>query len=82
MAHCVSDIHTMFDQLQGECMHDSNSVDFRTIGKIRYMDRITDNSLERPGMLKGIRVGVPDEFNIAEMDERNRKIQRLFLELL
>lgn len=33
-------------------------------------------------MLKGIRVGVPDEFNIVEMDDRNRKIQKMFMELL
>lgn len=35
------------------------------------MNRITDNTLEKPGMLKGLRVGVLDEFNIEEMDPRN-----------
>lgn len=70
------------DTMQGEDQHDSNCIDFTKAGKIRYMNRITDNTLEKPGMLKGLRVGVLDEFNIEEMDPRNQKIQRLFIEML
>jgi len=32
--------------------------------------------------LKGLRVGVLDEFNIEELDERNRKIQKMFIQML
>ena len=38
------------------------------------MDRITKRELEAPGLLKGLRVGVLDEFNVAELDPRNREI--------
>jgi hypothetical protein len=30
--------------------------------------------LEAPGILDGLRVGVLDEFNIEELDDRNRDI--------
>ena len=46
------------------------------------MSRITDTSLIKPGMLNGLRVGVLDEFNISEMDPRNQKVQRQFIEML
>ena len=46
------------------------------------MDRITNNSLHNQDILKGLRVGVLDEFNIEEMDPRNQKIQRMFIEML
>jgi aspartyl-tRNA(Asn)/glutamyl-tRNA(Gln) amidotransferase subunit A len=46
------------------------------------MDRIINKELEAPGLLEGLRVGVLDEFNIAEMDPRNREIQRLFIQML
>jgi len=82
MAHSVADIHSIFDAIQGPCEHDSNSVDFTKIGKIRDMSRITDTSLIKPGMLNGLRVGVLDEFNISEMDPRNQKVQRQFIEML
>ena len=38
------------------------------------MDRVMNRELEAPGLLDGLRVGVLDEFNIAEMDPRNREI--------
>jgi hypothetical protein len=33
-----------------------------------------NRELEEPGLLQGLRVGVLDEFNILEMDPRNREI--------
>lgn len=64
----------VLDLIQGPDQHDSNCIDFRNIGKIRYIDRIVDHKLEAPGILNGLRVGVLDEFNVEELDERNRKI--------
>ena len=46
------------------------------------MDRITETNVDHPGILEGLRVGVMDEFNIAELDERNRNMQQLFIEML
>lgn len=63
------------DVIQGEDRKDSNCVDFAKIGKIRYPHRLTDRSLEG-GSLKGLRVGILDEFNIEELDDRNRKLQK------
>jgi Asp-tRNA(Asn)/Glu-tRNA(Gln) amidotransferase A subunit family amidase len=74
MAHSMSDIHLMFDTMQGYDHNDSNCVDFSKIHKIRYRDRVLDNSLEAPGLLEGLRVGVLDEFAIEELDDRNRAI--------
>lgn len=82
LAHCVTDVHTVFHQLQGLCQHDANCVDFSKIGKVRNSDRLLDPRLEQPGILKGLRVGVLDEFNIAEMDDRNQEIQSTFMRLL
>jgi aspartyl-tRNA(Asn)/glutamyl-tRNA(Gln) amidotransferase subunit A len=82
MAHSINDVHTMFDTMQGEDHNDSNCLDFSKIRKIRYRDRVLDNTLESPGLLQGLRVGVLDEFAIDELDERNRNIQRLAIEML
>jgi Asp-tRNA(Asn)/Glu-tRNA(Gln) amidotransferase A subunit family amidase len=68
MAHSINDIHTLFDTMQGEDHNDSNCLDFRKIKKIRYKERVLDNTLEQPGMLQGLRVGVLDEFAIDELD--------------
>jgi aspartyl-tRNA(Asn)/glutamyl-tRNA(Gln) amidotransferase subunit A len=82
MAHSVNDIHTLFDTMQGYDQNDSNCVDFRKINKIRYRDRVLDNSLDSPGLLEGLRVGVLDEFAIEELDPRNRAIQTMAIEML
>jgi aspartyl-tRNA(Asn)/glutamyl-tRNA(Gln) amidotransferase subunit A len=70
------------DIIQGPDQHDSNCIDFKNIGKIRYLERIVNRELEAPGILKGLRVGVLDEFNIEELDDRNRGIQKLFIQML
>jgi aspartyl-tRNA(Asn)/glutamyl-tRNA(Gln) amidotransferase subunit A len=82
MAHSMNDIHTLFDTMQGYDHNDSNCVDFSRINKIRYRDRVLDNSLDSPGLLEGLRVGVLDEFAIEELDPRNRAIQTMAIEML
>lgn len=82
MVHSASDLHTMFDIIQGSDLNDSNCVDFRKLGKIRYIDRVIRTELEAPGILDGLRVGILDEFNIEELDPRNRNIQRMTIQLL
>lgn len=81
--HCsvsfFNEFHLSSDTIQGPDQHDSNCVDFNNISKIRYIDRVMNRELEAPGLLEGLRVGVLDEFNITELDPRNREIQRLFI---
>lgn len=62
LAHSVTDLHTMFDAMQGSDPNDSNCLDFKNLGKIRYRDRVLNNQLDSPGILEGLRVGVLDEF--------------------
>lgn len=70
------------DIIQGEDSLDSNCVDFSKIGRIRSLDRVTNRALEAPNILKGLRVGVLDEFNIEELDDRNRSLQKQTLLML
>ncbi len=60
--------------MQGADQHDSNCFDFTKMHKVRDIERIRNNEVDAPGCLEGLRVGVVDEFNIAELDERNRNI--------
>jgi len=41
-----------------------------------------DSNVESPGILQGLRVGVLDEFHIDELDERNRRIQNMAVQML
>lgn len=41
-----------------------------------------DPNIDAPGILQGVRVGVLDEFHIDELDERNRRIQNMAIEML
>ena len=50
--------------------------------KIRDIERIRNNEIDSPGLLEGLRVGVLDEFNIEELDDRNRNIQELTIQML
>lgn len=72
----------MFNTIQGVDQHDSNCIDFRNVTKIRYLDRNIEPGIEAPGILEGLRVGIMDEFNIAELDDRNRNMQNRFIEML
>ena len=70
------------DIMQGKDQHDSNSVDFKNLRLIRDPERVFNNDIDAPGILEGLRVGVLDEFNIEELDDRNRAVQELFIEML
>jgi len=74
MAHSIDDVYQIFHLMQGEDQNDSNCVDFSKINKIRYADRVLDSSIDAPNILKGLRVGVVDEFNIDDLDDRNRNV--------
>ena len=50
--------------------------------KFRDIRRIRDTEVDSPGLLEGLRVGVLDEFNIEELDDRNRNIQELTIQML
>ena len=65
--------------MQGEDQHDSNCFNFMNQYKIRDKDRILNREVDSPGLLEGLRVGVLDEFNIEELDDRNRNIQELVI---
>ena len=50
--------------------------------RIRDIERIRNNEVDSPGLLEGLRVGIVDEFNIEELDDRNRNIQELVIQML
>ena len=59
-----------------------NSFMYRDTDKKRVLDTsCLDMSKEKSPNLKGITVGVVEEFQIQERDERNKKVQRKMLEL-
>lgn len=60
--------------MQGQDQHDSNCYDFANMHRIRDIERIRNNEIDSPGLLEGLRVGIVDEFNIDELDGRNRGI--------
>jgi hypothetical protein len=60
----------------GGDMNDSNCINFEDVHKIRYPERVFEKHLEDPNFdWKKIRVGVVDEFDIEELDNRNRGVQ-------
>ena len=65
--------------MEGTDQHDSNCFDFRKMYKIREIERVTNKEIDSPGILEGLRVGIVDEFNIEELDDRNRNIQELVI---
>mmetsp|Transcript_12549 Transcript_12549/g.8755 ORF Transcript_12549/g.8755 Transcript_12549/m.8755 type:complete len:97 (-) Transcript_12549:417-707(-) len=50
--------------------------------KIRYPERVFDNNIDDETILDGLRVGVVDEFDIEELDDRNRSMQELMIKML
>ena len=60
---------------EGGDINDSNCIDFKDVSKIRYPERVFDKHLyDDKFNWKNVRVGVVDEFDIEELDNRNRKI--------
>ena len=76
MANSVADLHSMFCAMeQGGDINDSNCINFENIKKVRYPERVLDRHLEDPNFdWKNVRVGVVDEFDIDELDQRNQRI--------
>lgn len=68
--------------MQGSDPNDSNSIDFSQLSKIRYSDRVLKSGLDDKEILKGLRVGIVDELNIAELDDRNRNVQSSVITML
>jgi hypothetical protein len=60
--------------MQGRDQHDSNCIDFTKHRYIRDIERVVNTEIDSPGILEGVRVGVVDEFNIEELDDRNRNV--------
>jgi aspartyl-tRNA(Asn)/glutamyl-tRNA(Gln) amidotransferase subunit A len=91
LCHSALDVYHMFHAIQGADEADSNCVDFSTLNPSVYRDadksRVLDTSCldlekETSPNLKGITVGVVEEFQIRERDDRNRSVQRRVLELM
>ena len=61
-------------------MNDSNCIDFSKIRKFRYPYRLFDHPVAVNW--KRLKVGVVKEFDIEELDERNRSMQTELLKLL
>lgn len=82
MAHSVSDIYNMFKIMdEGGDINDSNCIDKENINKIRYPERVFETNLEDKDFnWKNIKIGVVDEFDIEELDDRNRKVQKLMID--
>jgi hypothetical protein len=56
--------------MEGEDINDSNCINFQNINKIRDRSRLIKG--ENLASLKGVRVGLVEEFDIEELDMRNR----------
>jgi hypothetical protein len=59
--------------MEGEDINDSNCINFQNINKIRDHSRLING--ENLASLKGVRVGLVEEFDIEELDMRNRAMQ-------
>ena len=73
MSYFVTDI------MQGKDQHDSSCVDFSKLRVIRDLERVMNTEIDSPGILEGLKVGILDEFNIEELDDRNRGVQELMI---
>jgi hypothetical protein len=58
--------------MEGEDINDSNCINFKQISKIRDPTRLLEG--KQMASLKGVRVGIVEEFDIEELDNRNRTI--------
>lgn len=81
MARNTEDLHSLFGIMEGEDVNDSNCINFHSINKIRDAKRLSTSS-QPPASLKGVRVGIVQEFDIEELDPRNRAMQNSLKKLL
>ena len=66
--------------MEGEDINDSNCINFQNINKIRDHSRLIKG--ENLASLKGVRVGLVEEFDIEELDMRNRAMQSELVKIL
>ena len=59
--------------MEGEDVNDSNCINFKGISKIRDSSRLSPSDASTS--LKGLKVGIVKEFDIEELDPRNREMQ-------
>lgn len=88
MCHSAEDLAHIFNQIQGPDPNDSNCIDFSQLHAEIYRDedksRVMDSSilpfsdLERDSCidLSGLKIGVVEEYQISELDDRNKSIQK------
>jgi aspartyl-tRNA(Asn)/glutamyl-tRNA(Gln) amidotransferase subunit A len=81
MARSTEDLHTLFGIMEGEDAKDSNCINFDNINKIRDPLRLKNNESNFAD-LRGVRVGIVQEFDIEELDPRNRAMQEQLRSLL
>lgn len=84
MAHSPLDVYNLFVAMQGPDAADSNCIDFKNLNDFVYRDadksRVLDTSCldltkTKTPNLKGITIGVVEEFQISERDARNKAVQ-------
>jgi Asp-tRNA(Asn)/Glu-tRNA(Gln) amidotransferase A subunit family amidase len=81
LCHSPGDLHEIFKAIAGEDAQDSNSVDFSSLNPESYRDRsrVLDDSMidlseDNAPNLRGVTIGVVEEFQIEERDPRNKAI--------
>jgi Asp-tRNA(Asn)/Glu-tRNA(Gln) amidotransferase A subunit family amidase len=67
--------------MEGEDAKDSNCINFDNINKIRDPLRLKNNESNFADF-RGVRVGIVQEFDIEELDPRNRAMQEQLRSLL
>ncbi len=66
--------------MEGEDINDSNCINLQKISKIRDINKLI--SSEQPTTLKGLKIGIVKEFDIEELDPRNRIMQEDIMRVL
>ena len=91
LAHSTSDLFHIFNEIQGADENDSNCIDFGHLNPQTYRDEYKSRVLDQSTLdlqtdeqidLKGLKIGILEEFQVSEMDGRNKSIQKQVLELL
>jgi Asp-tRNA(Asn)/Glu-tRNA(Gln) amidotransferase A subunit family amidase len=67
--------------MEGPDINDSNCIDFSEISKVRDPSRLVESKISTTS-LKNVRVGIVQEFDIEELDDRNRAMQAELMALL
>ena len=79
----MEDVYQIFKTIQGHDDNDSNCIDFSKLNKSSYRDedcaRVLDASFPNQNDdaskdLKGLKIGIVEEFQVEELDQRNENI--------